>query len=157
MIILKGFFFLILFLKCKLKNRTCRNVFIVFIKTLHSLVLYIITLVISILFENYVFITISLVANSRYVISIPQASNARSVLLVTMATPPKERLKTANRVRVLWRPHPISKYLRDPVNSYQPMRGPWEAHGSSSFLDVYVELQFYLCNRFQYGNLRKWV
>ena len=86
MIILKGFFFLILFLKCKLKNRTCRNVFIVFIKTLHSLVLYIITLVISILFENYVFITISLVANSRYVITIPQASNARSVLLVTMAS-----------------------------------------------------------------------
>ena len=101
MIILKGFFFLILFLKCKLKNRTCRNVFIVFIKTLHSLVLYIITLVISIFFENYVFITISLVANSRYVITIPQASNARSVLLVTMATPPKERLKTVNCVLVL--------------------------------------------------------
>ena len=126
MIILKGFFFLILFLKCKLKNRTCRNVFIVFIKTLHSLVLYIITLVISLFFENYVFITISLVANSRYVITIPQASNARSVLLVTMATPPKERLKTVNCVLVLWRPHPISKYLRDPVNSYPPMRGPWE-------------------------------
>ena len=72
-----------------------------FIKTLHSLVLYIITLVISILFENYVFITISLVANSRYVITIPQASNARSVLLVTMATPPKERLKTVNCARVL--------------------------------------------------------
>ena len=95
MIILKVFF-KILFLKCKLKNRTCRNVFIVFIKTL-----YIITLVISIFFLNYVFITISLVANSRYVITIPQASNARSVLLVTMATPPKERLKTVNCVLVL--------------------------------------------------------
>ena len=72
-----------------------------FIKTLHSLVLYVIILVNYILFDNYVFITISLVANSRLVITIPQASNARSVLLVTMATPPKERLKTVNRVRVL--------------------------------------------------------
>ena len=74
---------------------------IVFIKTLHSLVLYVIILVNYIFFDNYVFITISLVANSRLVITIPQASNARSVLLLTMATPPKERLKTVNRVRVL--------------------------------------------------------
>ena len=72
-----------------------------FIKTLHSLVLYVIILIIYILFDNYVFITVSLVANSRLVIAIPQVSNARSVLLVTMATPPKERLKTVNRVRVL--------------------------------------------------------
>ena len=72
-----------------------------FIKTLHSLVLYVIILVIYILFDNYVFITISLVANSRLVITIPHASNARSVLLVTMETPPKERLKTVKRVRVL--------------------------------------------------------
>ena len=72
-----------------------------FIKTLHSLVLYVIILVIYILFDNYVFITISLVANSRLVSTIPQASNARSVLLVTMVTPPKEGLKTVNRVRVL--------------------------------------------------------
>ena len=79
----------------------CRNVFIVSIKTLHLLVLYIIILVISILFDNYVFNTISLVVNSRHVITIPQASNARSVLLVTMVTPPKEHLKTVNRVRVL--------------------------------------------------------
>ena len=79
----------------------CRNVFIVSIKTLHLLVLYIIILVISILFDNYVFNTISLVVNSRHVITIPQASNARSVLLVTVATPPKEHLKTVNRVRVL--------------------------------------------------------
>ena len=72
-----------------------------FIKTLHSLVLYVIILVIYILFDNYVFITISLVGNSRHAITIPQASNAISVLLVTMATPPKERLKTVNCARVL--------------------------------------------------------
>ena len=117
--------FLILF-KCKLKNRTCRNVFIVFIKTLHLLVLYIIILVIYILLDNYVFITIFLVANCRHVITIPQASNERSMLLATMVTPLKEHLQTVNRVRVLWRPHPISKYLKDPVNSCPPMRGLWE-------------------------------
>ena len=118
-----------------------------FIKTSHSLVLYVIILVSYILLDNYVFITISFVTNSRLVITIPQVSNARSVLLVTMATPPKERLKTENRVRVLWWPIQsvrTSEFRLIPAH-------PWEAHGSS-FLSSFNFIFAILFNTVIYEN-----
>ena len=154
MIILKVFFFLILFLKCKLKNRTCRNVFIVFIKTLHSLVLYIITLVISIFFLKIM-----------YLLLFPW------LRIPGMWSQYRRRQMREVCCWLLWRRHQrnvlrlstVSLSSDDPILSVSTSEipliptHPWEAHGSFSFLDVYVELQFYLCNRFQYGNLRKWV
>ena len=153
MIILKVFF-KILFLKCKLKNRTCRNVFIVFIKTLHSLVLYIITLVISIFFWKIM-----------YLLLFPW------LRIPGMWSQYRRRQMREVCCWLLWRRHQrnvlrlstVSLSSDDPIRSVSTSEipliptHPWEAPGSFSFLDVYVELQFYLCNRFQYGNLRKWV